>query len=532
VVTRADDLIDVLTLLRHHPDLQFDQLIDLTAVDLGGPDRDGDLTIAYQLRSLDQGHRLQLETRVRAGSGLATATGLWPGANWLERELFEMFGVTFDGHPDLRRLLTPDWLRGFPLQRDYPLRGRDEDEALSQASIGEPGWADGIGRGLDLGPLDPLSPADLRILVELDGELITEASIEPGYHHSGFEKLAENRTYLQLIPLAERLCSATPFAVSLAYTLAVEQVLGVEVPSRGQHIRLVLSEVARLSGHLNWLARQAWAAGYAVVRQLALDQREAFAQVLETLTRHRAGMGVLQIGGMGMDLPGELAALLAPALASLRHARAEIVSLFMEDRSWIRRSRGAGVVEADDAIAWGITGPALRAAGVAEDGRHTAPHLPYQEYDFSIPVGACGDMYDRCAVRLQEIDQSAHILAQAAEVLPPGPVIEADYAISQPPQEEVGTGMEPLIHHFQRWMAGHGLRPPAGAQAYCPTEAHTGELGFFLVSDGTDRPRRLHLRAPSLFHSQVLTSLLPGTRLGDAAALVASMDPVAGEMDR
>jgi len=531
VVARADHLIDVLTLLRHQPDLQFDQLVDLTAVDLAGPHSENDLTVVYQLRSLRLGHQLQLETQVRAGAGLATATGVWPGANWPERELFEMFGVTFEGHPDLRRLLTPEWLGGFPLRRGYPLRGSEARLSHVGPPTDEPAMGETTRAGLDLGFLDPASP-DLRIHVELDGETIVRTTVEPGYQHSGLEKLAEHRTYLQLVPLTERLSQAAPFAAGLAYVLAVEEVLAIEVPSRGQHFRLILGELTRLCGHLSWLARQAWAAGYAVVRQLAIAQREALAQLLGALTGDRAGVGVLRIGGMGLDLPGEFAGLLPPAMASLHQACTQIDSLFMKDRSWVRRSRGSGAMEREDAIAWGLTGPALRAAGVAEDVRRSAPYLSYTDYDFDIPVGACGDVYDRCAVRLQEMEQSARILKRAAEVIPRGPVRVADYGITQPPHDEVGAQMEPLIHHFQRWMEGHGLRPPAGTQVYRPTEAHTGELGFYLVSDGTDRPRRLHLRPPSLYHAQILTFLLPGTRLGDAAALVASLDVVAGEMDR
>lgn len=532
VTAGADGLIDVLTLLRHHPDLQFDQLVDLTAVDLAGPASESDLTVMYQLRSLGRGHQLQLEAQLRSGAGLSTATALWPGANWPERELFEMFGITIEGHPDLRRLLTPERLDGFPLQRRYPVQGQGDLTPHVVAPGDGPVSSEGARMGLDLGPLDQMSPADMRIHIDLDAETITAVAVEPGYHHSGLEKLAESRTYLQLIPLTERLSHPAPLATGLAYVLAVEEILGIEVPSRGQHFRLILSEIARLCGHLSWLARQARSAGHAVVRQLAIDQRDTLAQLLEDLTGHHAGLGVVRIGGMCLDLPGELGALLSPPLASLRQACDQTDSLFMRDRGWIRRSRGSGVTERVDAIAWGLTGPALRAAGVAEDVRRSAPYLPYPEYDFDIPVGSCGDVYDRCAVRLQEMEQSARILAQAAEAVPPGPVSVADYGATQPPHDEVGAQMEPLIHHFQRWMEGHGLRPPAGAQVYRPTETHTGELGFYLVSDGTDRPRRLHMRVPSLYHAQILTSLLTGTRLGDGAALVASMDVVAGEMDR
>lgn len=526
----VEQLPGVLALLRHHPSLDFDQLIDLTAVDLSGVSGDHPFDLVYQLRSLGRAHRLQVTAEVgQPDASLPSAGEHWPGARWLEREVHEMLGLRFAGPGRAERLLTPAHFNGHPLLRGFALTGDGGERQAAADGEPEPGPAGsllelpaGVGRG----------PVPLRVRLHLDDEQVVEAEVEPGLAHSGFEKLAEHLGYHQLATAAERVTDADPASGALAAVLAAECLLQVEVPPRARRIRLVLAELSRLHSHIEWLARLARVAGFGQAAALADGGAEAAADLQQLLSGRRRIPGVLRVGGVAADLPEAMPSAMTEFLEGLRRSLGRLRVLWVGTRSWDRRARGLGALAPDRAIAWGVTGPDLRATGVCEDARRSLPYCGYEEVDFEVPVGAAGDAFDRCAVRLAEIEQSARILETACRDLPGGPVMIDDYEVSQPPPGGAGTHVEELIHHMELWMDGHGLRPPPGSQVYQPVEGATGELGIFVLSDGTGRPYRLHLRSPSLMQAQVLADLLRGVHLEDAPVVVASLGICAAEMDR
>ena len=541
-------IAELLRFLRDDPGLQFDFLADLTAVDYLQMARGVRFAVVYHLYS----HPFNQRLRVQAGLAdsarrIPTAVGVWPGANWLEREVYDMFGIEFVGHPDLRRILLPINFEFHPLCKDYPLKGRGERDHLAPE---DPGFDDldcWLQQGereadperlpvetmlLNLGPQHPAVPGSLRLALELEGEDVIRARLDPGYLHTGFEKLGEHRTYNQYVIATDRLNHHAPFANNLALALAVERLLGLEVPWRGQYIRVILNELARINDHLAWLGVQARDAGAIAVAAVIAEQREALSRICEATTGARTMTSFTRIGGVPEDLPLDFAEMVRMFFARLRRTADQVHRQLGRNRLWIDRARGVGAISAEEAIAWGLSGPVLRAAGVGRDVRQDEPYCSYGEFDFTVPVGVAGDVYDRYLVRLEEVEQSCRIVEQAVEHLPDGPHQVEDAKISLPAKDEVGARAESLIHHFKLWMDGHGLQPPAGEQVYFPTESPKGELGFYLVSDGTDRAYRMRVRAPSFMHYQIFEKLAAGLSLADVGTVLGSMNIAVGELDR
>jgi len=573
LVIEAEPAAEVLRFLRADPQLRFDFLADLTAVDYAQLERRERFEVVYHLYSSPFKRRLRVKVPLAGDSPvLATVVGIWPAAGWLERETYDMFGIGFQGHPDLRRILLPVDFVHHPLRKDYPLRGRGErgetkagtpPEALllSATPAGkeapilpeDPGFADLEAwlaeRGaalpgdaereeeaqiavLNLGPQHPTTRGSLRMVLEIEGEKVLRATPDPGYAHAGFEKLGENHTYTQHVPVADRMNELAPFGSSLAFVLAAEKLMGLEVPRRGQYIRVVLNELSRIAAHLAWVGEQALEAGSQAAFACAFEQRERLCDLFEAVSGARTMTGFVRIGGVAEDLPASFAGAMEGFLKGLRRALDEIHSLLTHNRVWVERARGVGTISAAAGIAWGLSGPVLRGAGVARDVRQDQPYSAYEDFDFEVVVGSAGDAYDRYLVRLEEVGQSGRIAAQALRQLPDGPCCVEDAKVSPPPKSEVETRVEALIHHFKLWMDGHGLRAPAGEEVYLPTETPGGELGYYLVSDGTDRPCRMRVRTPSFMHYQVLPRLLEGLTLADVGIVLGSLNIAAGEVDR
>lgn len=528
----AQQLPGVLALLRHHPAMAFDQLTALTAVDLSGLAAEHPFDLIYQLRSGVTGQRLQVTAGVEEPAApLPAASEHWPGSPWLEREVQEMFGLRFAGPGRSQRLLTPPWLAAHPLLKSYPLSGRGEREAARQRGAVEP-EAPAEGSVLDLpGAIGPDAPP-LRIRLRLNDERVEEAGVAPGLAHCGYEKLAETLSYHQQPVAAERVSCADPTAGALAVILAVEALLQVEAPPRAAAIRRALAELSRLRSHLRWVARLARTAGYGQAAQVAATQAEGAAELHQALTSRRRMAGTLRVGGVSDDLPEGGAAAASAFVAGLGGALRHLRALWTDARSWARRAGGLGAMAGEWAATRGVTGPDLRACGVDGDLRRELPYSGYDHVDLDVPTASGGDVRDRCNLRLLEVQHSAGLLAAACNNLPAGPIVVDDYKTSPPPRTGAWTHIEELIHHMGLWMDGHGLRPPAGAQVYRPVEAATGELGVFLLSDGTDRPYRLHLRSPSLHQAQILPHLLRGASLEDVPVIVASFGIDSAEMDR
>ena len=523
-------LEDVLALLRYDPALHFDFLTDLTAIDYGALEAVERFALVYHLDSHMHDHRLRLKTFLDGELSVPTAKNLWPGAAWLECEVYDMFGVEFGGHEGLARLLMPANFAHHPLRKDYPLQGmgeRDEEIPEENADEGSEGAV-----SLNLGPHHPATGSDLHIVLEVDGEIVAAAQANPGLSHSGIEKLGEWHTYTQFITATDRISYHAPFAGNLAYVLAVEKMLELEVPRRAQYIRVALAELARIADHLVWQAQQAAGVGAEVVSAYALEQREHFCDLFEATTGARLMASFVRIGGVAEDVPEHFEQMARVCVHGARALVGEVHGMLTRNRIWVERARGVGVIQAEQVIAWGVSGPVARAAGVERDVRYSAPYGLYEEFDFDVPVGAEGDVYDRYLVRLEEVLQSCRIVDQAVGNLPDGPCGNASDKVALAPKSQVYSRVESLIHHFKFWMHGHGIRSAPGVEVYVPTEAANGEFGFYIVSDGTDRAYRMRVRTPSFANYQIFPQMVRGGDLAAAATLLASLNIAPGEVDR
>jgi NADH-quinone oxidoreductase subunit D len=343
------------------------------------------------------------------------------------------------------------------------------------------------------------------------------------------EKIAENRTYLQFIPYTDRMDYLSPLAANVGFALAVEELLGIEVPPRCQAIRVLCCELARIGSHLLWLGTHALDLGAATVFFHTFRDREWHYDLVEDLTGARLTTSFSRIGGVMYDVEPAWVARLAEYASGMPQRIDEYESLLTNNTIWLQRTQGVGAMTVAQAVAFGVTGPALRAAGLEHDLRKVRPYSGYERYTFDVPVGTTGDIYDRYLVRLEEMRQSCRILTQAIAALPDGPTAVDDPKIFLPPKERVLTSMEELIHQFM--IVTEGFECPAG-EVYHSTEAPKGELGFYVVSTGGRSPYRLRIRSPSFNNLAILPQLVRGGLVADVIANIASLDPVMGEVDR
>ncbi len=382
---------------------------------------------------------------------------------------------------------------------------------------------------LNLGPQHPSTHGVLRLLLELDGETIIRATPDIGYLHTGIEKNAEKLFYPQVIPLTDRIDYVAPLSNNLVYCLAVEKLLQLEVPPRAQWIRVLLTELTRINNHLVWLGTCALEIGAMSIFLYCFREREEILKIFEAVSGQRMMCSYFRIGGLAGPLPLDFHHQLDLLLKILPERFDEYEELLSQNRIWLGRTRGVGVLTPEDALAYSISGPNLRASGIPHDLRKAEPYSGYENFDFDVPVRQEGDVYARYLVRMEEMRQSVRIVRQALEGLPEGPFIANAPGIVLPDRDTMKTQMEALIFHFK--LVVDGFAPPAG-EVYLPIESPKGELGCYLVSDGSPRPWRMRWRGPSLLNVQVLSKLLPGHMIADAIAIIASIDFVLGEVDR
>lgn len=385
---------------------------------------------------------------------------------------------------------------------------------------------------VNLGPSHPATHGTLRIIMELDGEFIAKATPEIGYLHRGVEKLGENLSYHQFIPLTDRLNYCSSIMNNVGYTLAVEKLLGIQDPPRSQVIRVLVSELARIGDHIVCVGINAVDIGAFTAFLYLFKERETIYDLFEMAAGQRLHTSFTRIGGLMRDLPEGFLPLLEQFQDSMPRTIDEMEKLLTRNPIWHGRTKGVGKIMAEDAISWGYTGPCLRAAGVAQDLRKAQPYLGYEGYDFDIPIGTCGDVYDRYLVRTEEMRQSLRIIEQCVaklKALGPGPIIVDDYKIALPPKEKVYTRMESLIHHFKLVM--HGMEMPVG-EVYSATEAANGELGYYIVSDGGKSPYRIHVRPPCFPIFNSFDEQVRGGLIADSLAILGAMNVIAGELDR
>ena len=382
---------------------------------------------------------------------------------------------------------------------------------------------------LNMGPSHPATHGVLRLVLEMDGETITKATPDVGFLHRGDEKIAENMQYNQFVPYTDRLDYLAPLANNVAYALAVEKLMGWELPPRGKAIRVICCETARISAHLLGLGAMALDLGAMTAFLYTFTEREKLYNLFELLTGARFTTSYTRIGGQIRDLPETFIPQLEKFLDDFIPQLDEVDKLLTRNRIFVDRTRGVGVIPRERAIAYALSGPNLRGSGVDHDLRRKHPYLDYEKYDFEVAIGTAGDCYDRYLVRIEEMRQSTRILRQVIEKLPDGPINVVDWKNMPPPKSRVMTKMEELIHHFI--VVTEGLDAPPG-EIYFAAENPKGELGFYINSKGGGVPHRLKIRAPSFVNLSILPELLPGCSLSDVVAVLGSLDFVMGECDR
>lgn len=426
---------------------------------------------------------------------------------------------------------------------------------------------------LNMGPSHPAMHGTIRIMLELDGERILNSEVEVGYLHRGFEKTCEHRTYFNLLPYTDRLNYVSPLINNLGYVMTMEKLLGIEVPERAQFIRVIMSELSRISDHLTCLAAMAMECGAFTVFLYKMKAREFIWDVIEQTTGARMTTSYIRIGGVRADLHPNFDTVLKKAVNETRQVLKDVHGLLDKNKIFLNRTRDVATISAEDAINFGWTGPCLRSTGVYYDVRKAHPYLIYDRLNFEVPLGERGDNFDRYMVRMREMEQSLRIIEQAAVRIPrtpravladglePAEAIRASrtkkvreriklspnlegsekeaYPYIQtkaqgcgvPPKEDTYTTIEGLIRHFKFFMRGHGIRPPKG-EVYYAVEGGNGELGFYIVSDGSDKPYRLHLRAPCFHIVSALEFLIKGRYVADVIPTFGSMNMIGGELDR
>ena len=382
---------------------------------------------------------------------------------------------------------------------------------------------------LNMGPQHPSTHGVLRLVLELDGETITRALYDIGYLHTGIEKTCENLTYSQAITLTDRVDYLAPLSNNLCYCMAVEKLLGLEIPSRAQYIRVLLTELTRLNSHLVWLGTHAIDLGAMSVLLYCFREREEILKIFEFVSGQRMMTSYFRIGGLAVEPPLGWEKRVEKFLRSFPAKIDEYEALLTRNPIWLRRTRGIGILKAEDCLALGVSGPLLRAAGIEWDLRKAYPYSSYEKFDFDVPTRTGADIYARYQVRVQEMRESVKIVRQALEGLPSGPIKADAPKIVLPDREKMKTEMEALIYHFK--IITEGFHPPLG-ETYQAVESPRGELGFYVVSDGSPKPFRVHMRTPSFANLQALPKLVEGKLVSDAVACIGTLDIVLGEIDR
>ncbi|MGZ8831262.1 MAG: NADH dehydrogenase (quinone) subunit D [Thermoanaerobaculia bacterium] len=534
-VVDRDKIAGVLEALRDHAELKFVLPLDLFGADY--PRRGERFDIVYQLYSIEHNERIRLKVRVGEGESVPTSVNVFRAFNWFEREAWDMYGIRFEGHPDLRRILTHEMFQGHALRKDYDPAQRwlltEKGVATLKPKIDprfEKDDQDFEHVTLNLGPSHPAMHGTLRCAVTLDGETIIGVDQEIGYLHRCFEKMAETHTYQQVIPFTDRLNYCSAVINNVGYCMTVEKLLGIEAPPRAQHVRLMLSKFYRLADHVICISANLVDVGALTNFWYLMQPREEIIALAESCSGARLLPSYLRVGGLAVDVPADFLENSQRIVTMFPKFINEVESLVMNNRIFRDRTVGVGTITQADAIQFGFTGPCLRATGVPFDVRKTSPYLGYETYDWDVPVAEGGDTYARFLVRFEEMRQSLRILQQAIDRgLPDGAVIVDNPYVALPPKEKVYNEMESLIYHFKLIM--HGIQPPVG-EAYFQVEGGNGEVGFYVVSDGTKNPYRVRVRPPCFPIFEAYGHMITGQTIPDAIAALGSLNIVAGELDR
>jgi NADH-quinone oxidoreductase subunit C/D len=542
---------NVLRLLKNGIGRPYKMLYDLTAIDervrANRKDQpESDFTVVYHLLSFDRNEDIRIKVPLKGERpSLPTMMDIWPSANWYEREIWDMFGVRFSGHPHLRRILMPSTWKGHPLRKDHPARATEmgpfrmpeqkEEAEQSALQFCPEDW--GMERRaedtdfmfLNLGPQHPGTHGLIRFILQLDGEEIRDCVLDIGYHHRGAEKMAERQTWHTYIPYTDRVDYLGGVINNLAYCLAVEKLAGIELPDRAKVVRVMMTELFRIASHLVWYGTFAQDVGSLSPVFYMFTDRERIFDIVEAVCGGRMHPAWFRIGGVAQDLPKGWDRLVRDFLKYLPPRLKEYDKIVMQNRIFKARTKGVGAYTLDDAIEWGVTGPGLRACGLEWDFRKKRPYSGYEMFDFDIPTAVHGDCYDRGVVRVEEIRQSLRIVEQCVNNMPEGPY-KSDHPLSTPPRKErTMQDIETLITHF----LGVSWGPVVSTgEAFVGIEASKGNNGYYLVSDGSIHSYRTRIRTPSFPHLQMVPKITKGLMIADLLAIIGSIDFILADLDR
>jgi NADH-quinone oxidoreductase subunit C/D len=532
-------------------DRPYRMVYDLTAIDerdrvhrAGEPA--ADFTLVYHLYSFDRNQYIRVKAPLADGSlTIDTATDLWPAANWYEREVWDMFGIRFAGHPHLERILMPRTWEGHPLRKEHPARATEmgpfhlspqkEKEEQDALRFRPEEW--GLRRSredsdflfLNVGPQHPGTHGVLRIVLQLDGEEIVDAVPEIGFHHRGAEKMGERQSWHTYIPYTDRIDYLGGVMNNLAYLMALEKLAGVPVPPRAQTIRVMLAELFRIISHLVWYGTFAQDLGQLSPVFYTFNDRERAFGIVEAICGARMHPNWFRLGGVAADLPEGWDRLILDFLAYFPKRLAEYDREVLRNRIFQKRTKGVGALTVADAIDWGVTGPNLRACGLEWDFRKRQPYSGYEHFTFDIPTAAHGDCYDRAVVRVEEMRQSMRIIEQCVRQMPAGSY-QSEHPLATPPlKARTMQDIETLITHFLNVSWGPVIPP---GEALGAIEATKGNNGYYLVSDGSTVSYRTRIRTPSFAHMQILPLLCRGGTIPDLLAILGSLDYVLADVDR
>lgn len=597
----ADKLVEATRLMLEDADLGYTQVVDITGIDWWG--REPRFEVTYQFLSHSNHTRFSFRAYAEGDPPtLPSITPVFPGANWFERETYDMFGVRFDGHPDLRRILMPHNFSDHPLRRDFPLgyeevafshnaheihsrksftpqglaiateaKKNNPDILIGAEAVSDPnykarwsqpleptgGIRQHVGVALEdvatvgpmieptpsedpddpfggtmvmnIGPHHPATHGVLRLVTELNGERIVRVMPDIGFLHTGIEKTMESKAYLKALTCTDRTGYASPLHCNMAFSGCVEQLLNVEIPAKAQWARVVLLELDRISSHLLFLGSTALDLGASSPFLWAVDDREQVYDIMEFVSGARMMTSYIRPGGLAYDLPQGFDRVVQKYLDRMPGRIDMYEEILIGNPIFMDRTQHVGVLSREDAINYNCSGPIARASGVDWDLRRDMPYLIYDQLKFNVQTRTDGDTFGRFMLRLAEMRESVKIAQQALDGIPAGRWMTADRKVAPPPKEEIAISMESLIHHFKIWT--EGFRTPPG-QAYFAIESPRGEMGFFMQSDGSAKPYRCHERSGVFASLQAMPMVCKGGLVSDLIAVIASWDPILGEIDR